>query len=162
VALRDDETGALASGVDVRLVRLLVFAASSALAALGGALLAMGSRAFDNGAFDPLFGLIWFAAVVVFGIDSAPGAVICAGFLVAMDTSAPAGTSILAIGGAALLLGRLPGGLLHSVHRMIDRVTRRRVPAPVPEASTTVRLTPAGRSLARAIHRPTAQGRAAR
>jgi branched-chain amino acid transport system permease protein len=162
VALRDDEMGALASGVDVRWLKLLVFGVSSALASLGGALLAMGSRAFDNSAFDPLFGLIWFAAVVVFGIDSAPGAVICAGFLVALDTGAPSGTSILAIGGAALLLGRLPGGLLHSVHRMADRVARRRAPIEQPAPSTSLRLTPAGRTLARAIRRSAAQGRVTR
>ena len=152
VAMRDDETGAQASGIDVRFLKLLVFAAGSTLAALGGALLAMGSRAFDNSAFDPLFGLIWFGAVVVFGIDGAPGAVICAGVLIAIDTSAPSGTSILAIGVTALLLGRLPGGILHTAHSLLDRVLRRRSStAPSVAATTAVRLSPAGRRLALAI-----------
>lgn len=162
LAVRDDEMGALACGVDVRFLKLLVFAASSALAALGGALLAMGSRAFDPSAFDPILGLIWFAAVVVFGIDSAPGAVIGAGVLVALDTGAPSGTSILVIGCAALFLGRLPGGLLHSLHRLVEHLARRPATAGLPAAPTgAVRLTPAGRTLARAIHRPPSMGRAA-
>lgn len=160
VAVRDDEPGALASGVDVRRLKLLVFAASAGLAALGGALLAMGSRAFDTSAFDPIRGLIWFAAVVVFGIDSAPGAVIGAGVLVALDAGLPEGSSILVIGVCALLLGRMPGGLLHSVHRFIDHSLRRRgasvrdlVPIAGPRPA---RLTSAGRSVALMMQRRTA------
>lgn len=152
-AVRDDEMGALACGIDVRLLKLLVFASSSALAALGGALLAMGSRAFDPSAFDPILGLIWFAAVVVFGIDSAPGAVIGAGVLIALDTGAPSGTSILVIGIAALLLGRLPGGLVHTLSRLVDRMLGGRI-AGAPAPARAVRLTSAGRTVARAIHRP--------
>lgn len=153
-AMRDDEAGALACGLDVRFLKLLVFSASSALAALGGALLAMGSRAFDSSAFDPILGLIWFAVVVVFGIDSAVGAVIGAAVLVALDAGAPAGTSILAVGVAALLLGRLPGGLVHSLMRLVERAFGARVGA----ASATgphraVQLTSAGRTVARAINR---------
>ena len=159
IAVRDDEAGALACGVDVRRLKLFVFAASSALAALGGALLAMGTRAFDPVAFDPIRGLIWFAAVVVFGIDSAPGAVIGAGLLIALDTSLPSGTSTLVIGCAALLLGRLPGGLLHSAHRLLERLLRRPAPSgPPPTPSRAIRLTSAGRAVARSIHRPPAAG----
>ncbi len=155
-AVRDDEMGAQASGIDVRFLKLLVLAASAALAALGGALLAMGSRAFDPSAFDPILGLIWFAVVVVFGVDSASGAVIGAGMLVALDAGAPSGTSILVIGVAALFLGRLPGGLVHTLSRLVDATMGGRVAAAsvrVPVAPT--RLTPTGRrALARTLHRP--------
>jgi branched-chain amino acid transport system permease protein len=127
IAIRDDTAGALASGIDVRRVKLLVFGASSALAALGGALLAMGDQAFDPSAFDPIRGLIWFAAVVVFGVDSAPGAVIGAGMLVALDAAFQNGTSTIVVGIAALALGRLPGGLLHSVRVLVERMLGRSI-----------------------------------
>lgn len=162
IAIRDDQAGALTCGVDVRRLKLLVFAASSALAALGGALLAMGSRAFDPSAFDPIRGLIWFAAVVVFGIDSAPGAVIGAGVLIAIDAALPAGTSILAIGTIALVLGHLPGGLLYSGQVWIQSLWHRA--APTHHASTSkhsVRLTPVGQKLARAIPRGSQTGHVA-
>ncbi|CAB4869885.1 unannotated protein [freshwater metagenome] len=162
IAVRDDESGALACGVDVRRLKLLVFAASAALAALGGALLAMGSRAFDTGAFDPTRGLIWFAAVVVFGIDSAPGAVIGAGVLVALDAGLPQGSSILVIGLCALLLGRMPGGLLHSMHRLFDHTVRRIAPGIVPDVrqrpTRAVQLTPAGRAMVGQLRRRAAGG----
>jgi branched-chain amino acid transport system permease protein len=153
-AMRDDEMGAQACGIDVRRLKLFVFAATSALAGLGGALLAMGSRAFDSSAFDPILGLIWFAVVVVFGIDSASGAVIGAGMLIALDTGAPAGTSILVVGIAALFLGRLPGGLVHSLARLVERAVGRRASPTVTALPTSaLRLTRAGRKVASAIHR---------
>ena len=160
IAIRDDQAGALACGVDVRRLKLLVFAASSALAALGGALLAMGSRAFDTSAFDPIRGLIWFGAVVVFGIDSAPGAVIGAGALVAIDASLPAGSSILVIGCLALLLGHLPGGLLHSLQLLVEQPLRRK--AARREAGSLIparHLTARGHAVARAVHRRSPTGR---
>jgi branched-chain amino acid transport system permease protein len=159
IAIRDDQAGALACGVDTRRLKLLVFAASSALAALGGALLAMGSRAFDPGAFDPIRGLIWFAAVVVFGIDSAPGAVIGAGALIAIDASLPAGTSVVVIGGVALVLGHLPGGLLYSAQVQMESLRRRWTPTGrALQASRAVRLTPAGHTIALAVRRRSVNG----
>jgi branched-chain amino acid transport system permease protein len=160
IAVRDDEAGALASGVDVGRLKLVVFAVSAALAALGGALLAMGAHAFDAGAFDPIRGLIWFAAVVVFGIDSAPGAVIGAGLLVGLDAGLPSGTSTLVVGCGAVLLGRLPGGLLSTGRRLIGQIvgglTSRSAPAPSVRA---IRLTPTGRAVAASARRRTRRPR---
>ena len=149
IAIRDEENGALASGVDVHRLKLVMFGASAAMAALGGALLSMGSRAFDASAFDPIRGLIWFAAVVVFGVDNAIGAVIGAGLLVAFDAGLPDGTSTLAIGAAALLIGRLPGGLLHTMRRLLHDLTSGRRAVPTIEIHR--RLTPRGRSVAAAM-----------
>ena len=162
IAVRDDDGGARACGIDDRRLKLVAFAAGAGLAALGGALLAMGARAFDPGAFDPVRGLIWFAAVVVFGIDSAPGAMIGAGLLTALDASFPLGTSTLAVGCAALLLGRFPGGLLHGGHQLLDRARRTlptpSVPTPVPVRGpvprvAAARLSPAGLALIARLHR---------
>ena len=153
IAVRDDDAGARACGIDDRRLKLVAFAAGAGLAALGGALLAMAAGAFDPGAFDPVRGLIWFAAVVVFGIDSAPGAMIAAGLLTALDASFPAGTSTLAVGCAALLLGRFPGGLLHGLHLLVDRV-RDASPAPAPApVVVAARLSPAGQVLLERIRR---------
>lgn len=119
VAVRDDEGGADACGVDAHRLRIWAFGISSGLAGLGGALLAMSARAFDAVTFDPIQGLVWFAAVVVFGVDSAAGAVLGAALIVAVDTSTRAGVSILLIGVGAVLLGRMPGGLLYSLRRLV-------------------------------------------
>ena len=156
LAVRDDEPGADASGVDAHRLRIWAFAVSSGLAALGGALLAGSFRSFDAGAFDPIQGLIWFAAVVVFGVDSAAGAVLAAALIVGVDATARQGVSTMAIGVGAVLLGRLPGGLLYSLRRLdVEVRERRHVPPPV-----TARLSPAGEVLrARLVERAAGNGR---
>jgi branched-chain amino acid transport system permease protein len=118
LAVRDDESGANASGVDADRLRLWAFGLSSALAALGGSLLAASERAFDAATFDPIQGLVWFAAVVVFGVDSAAGAVLGAALLVSVDRATDPGYSIIVIGVGAVLVGWLPGGLLVTVRRV--------------------------------------------
>jgi branched-chain amino acid transport system permease protein len=149
VAVRDDEAGARASGVDVRRLKVLVFGAASGLAGLGGTLLAMGNSAFDSSAFDPLQSLVWFAAVVVFGIDSALGALLGAALLVTLDTAFPAGTSTIALGVGALLIGRMPGGAVHHVHRLFDGIGARFATRRAPEEAR--QLSPAGVALARRL-----------
>ncbi|MCU1390384.1 MAG: ABC-type transporter, integral rane subunit [Ilumatobacteraceae bacterium] len=160
-AMRDDELGAQSSGVDIRTMKIFVFGASSALAALGGALLAMGARSFDSNAFDPIQGLIWFAAVVVFGVDSATGAVIAAGVLVALDSELPAGSSTIAVGLCAMVLGRLPGGVLYSARLLFERLFGAFVtsgPVAAHRETTAIRLTPAGRRVAARRAAATAPG----
>jgi branched-chain amino acid transport system permease protein len=159
VAVRDDEAGAGACGVDAHRLRIWAFAVSSGLAALGGILLASSNRSFDAGTFDPIQGLIWFAAVVVFGIDSAAGAVLGAALIVGVDASARAGFSTMVVGLGAVLLGRLPGGLLYSLRRLEDSLRQRwRGPA-----ALDIRLSPAGQIVrARAQRSPLPPSRAVR
>ncbi|MGC0341885.1 branched-subunit amino acid ABC-type transport system permease component [Streptomyces sp. SLBN-8D4] len=90
-ALRDHESGASAAGVRVPALKLLAFVAGAALAALGGGMLGMGLRAFDPTAYDPVRGLLWFAAVVVLGADSTLGALGAAALLVGLDAGARGG-----------------------------------------------------------------------
>ncbi|RAG83236.1 ABC transporter permease [Streptacidiphilus pinicola] len=151
-AMRDHEAGAAAAGVDVPRLKLLAFVVGAALAALGGGLLGLGGQAFDPNAFDPVIGLIWFAAVVVFGADSAVGAVLAAALLVGLDTGTVAGVSTAVVGALALLLGRLPPGGLAGLARRPARWTgTASTPAPgslpVPGLGE-LRLTPLGRRLA--------------
>ena len=157
-ALRDHESGARAAGVPVPSLKLLAFVCGAALAALGGGMLGMGLRAFDPAAFDPVRGLLWFAAVVVLGADSALGALLAAALLVGLDAGTRGGVAAAVIGVLAVLVGRFPGGpyeALRSVLRRLDGTpsltplgirARRRLhgspaeppPAPVPSGATAV------------------------
>ncbi len=107
-ALRDHEPGASAAGVPVPALKLLAFVTGAALAALGGGLLAMGLRAFDAEAYDPVRGLLWFAAVVVLGADNLLGPLVAAALLVGLDAGARGGVAAALIGILAILIGRVP------------------------------------------------------
>ncbi|MEV7371358.1 ATP-binding cassette domain-containing protein [Streptomyces sp. NPDC090301] len=107
-ALRDHEPGAEAAGVAVPGLKLLAFVLGAALAALGGGLLGMGLRAFDPEAYDPVRGLLWFAAVMVLGADSLLTPLAAAALLTTLDAGAYAGTAALALGVLATLTGRIP------------------------------------------------------
>lgn len=120
-ALRDHESGASAAGVRVPALKLLVFVAGAALAALGGGMLGMGLRAFDPTAYDPVRGLLWFAAVVVLGADSTLGALGAAALLVGLDAGARGGVAAALIGVLAVLVGRFPGGPYEAVRALAGR-----------------------------------------
>ncbi|WP_370411433.1 ATP-binding cassette domain-containing protein [Streptomyces fradiae] len=107
-ALRDHEPGAEAAGVPVAALKLLAFTLGSALAALGGALLAMSVRAFDPDAFDPVRGLLWFAAVLTLGADTLLTPLLAATLLVTLDAGTHAGVAVALIGLLAALTGRVP------------------------------------------------------
>ncbi|MFI1715983.1 ATP-binding cassette domain-containing protein [Streptomyces litmocidini] len=107
-ALRDHEPGAEAAGVRVPRLKLLAFVLGAALAALGGGLLGMGLRAFDPEQYDPVRGLLWFAAVLVLGADSLLTPPAAAALLVTLDAGPQAGTAAALTGLLATLTGRLP------------------------------------------------------
>ncbi|WP_018639700.1 ABC transporter permease [Parafrankia elaeagni] len=148
LAVRDHTEGAAAVGVDVRNLKLLAFTISSVVAALGGGLITFSASSFATDDFAPLQSLLWFTAVIVFGADSAAGAIIAAGFIVAIDVLAPAGSSILAVGILALALGWMPGGLMSAVRGGIAWVARvladEFVPSPHTDRAAASRLTGAG------------------
>ncbi|MFJ9798633.1 ATP-binding cassette domain-containing protein [Streptomyces sp. NPDC101145] len=107
-ALRDHEAGASAAGVPVPVLKVLAFVAGAALAALGGGLLAMGVRAFDAAAFDPVRALLWFAAVLVLGADSLLSPLLAAALLVGLDAGARGGAAAAVVGLLAALTARVP------------------------------------------------------
>ncbi|MFD4630363.1 ATP-binding cassette domain-containing protein [Streptomyces sp. NPDC058284] len=137
-AMRDHEAGAAAAGVRVPALKLAAFVTGAALAALGGGMLALGQRAFDAGAYDPVRGLLWFAAVVVLGSDSLIGALAAAALLVGLDAGTRGGVAAALIGLLAVLVGRFPGGPYEALRAAARRFRR------------TPRLTRAGRR-ARAV-----------
>ncbi|MCX5260873.1 ATP-binding cassette domain-containing protein [Streptomyces canus] len=120
-AMRDHESGASAAGVRVPALKLLAFVAGAALAALGGGMLGMGLRAFDPTAYDPVRGLLWFAAVVVLGADSTLGALTAAALLVGLDAGARGGVAAALVGVLAVMVGRFPGGPYEAVRRLRPR-----------------------------------------
>ncbi|MDL5200681.1 ATP-binding cassette domain-containing protein [Streptomyces sp. ALI-76-A] len=124
-ALRDHEAGASAAGVQVPSLKLLAFVAGAALAALGGGMLGMGLRAFDPGAYDPVRGLLWFAAVVVLGADSPLGALAAAALLVGLDAGARGGVAAALVGVLAVLVGRFPGGPYEALRTATGRLRSR-------------------------------------
>ncbi|MFH8797388.1 ATP-binding cassette domain-containing protein [Streptomyces sp. NPDC017941] len=124
-AMRDHEAGAAAAGVPVRAWKLTAFVVGAGLAALGGGMLGMGVGAFDPGAYDPVRGLLWFAAVVVLGADSLLGALLAAALLVGLDAGARGGVAAAVIGMLAILVGRFPGGPYEAL-RAATRGMRRR------------------------------------
>lgn len=153
LAVRDHSSGAAAVGVDVRNLKLLAFTVSSVVAGLGGALLVHSSYSFAADDFAPLQSLLWFTAVVVFGADSAIGAIVAAAFIVTIDVLAPAGSSTLAIGILALALGWMPGGLASAVRGVLRLLAQyladsfvdpnQRAPRPVPVRISAVGHLPA-------------------
>ncbi|MEV2217864.1 ATP-binding cassette domain-containing protein [Streptomyces sp. NPDC050997] len=130
-AMRDHEAGASASGVQVPSLKLLAFVAGAALAALGGGMLGMGLRAFDPGAYDPVRGLFWFAAVVVLGADSTLGALAAAALLVGLDAGARGGVAAALIGVLAVLVGRFPGGPYEALRTATGWLRRRAALTPL-------------------------------
>jgi branched-chain amino acid transport system permease protein len=157
VAIRDSEDGARAVGVDVRVLKVLIFTVSAMLAGLGGALLAQQREAFDPNTFDPLAAsLPWFAVVIVFGADSAVAAVIGAAFIVLVNAvTGQDNAYLIPIGLLAAFIGRLPGGAAEVARRTLEWVTTPttlldRYAASVPPPRTTPVLSPRGRAV---LHR---------
>ncbi|MFJ9539335.1 branched-chain amino acid ABC transporter permease/ATP-binding protein [Streptomyces sp. NPDC101225] len=134
-AMRDHEPGASAAGVQVPSLKLLAFVSGAALAALGGGMLGMGVRAFDPTAFDPVRGLLWFAAVVVLGADSTLGALLAAALLVGLDAGARGGVAAALIGVLAVLVGRFPGGPYEALRAAAERLRPRRTATLTPTGS---------------------------
>ncbi|MEU9356163.1 branched-chain amino acid ABC transporter permease/ATP-binding protein [Streptomyces griseoloalbus] len=131
-AMRDHESGARAAGVRVPSLKLLAFVCGAALAALGGGMLGMGLRAFDPAAYDPVRGLLWFAAVVVLGADSTLGALLAAALLVGLDAGTRGGVAAAVIGVLAVLTGRFPGGPHDALRAAAERLRPGRPPEPTP------------------------------
>ncbi|MEY2431836.1 MAG: branched-chain amino acid transport system permease protein livM [Acidimicrobiaceae bacterium] len=162
-AMRDSETAAKAIGIDLRRYKLFIFAGSSFIAGLGGALLSMANGAWDVNQFNPVFSLFWFVAITVAGVSSLGGAVLAAIIYVMLPLAInqTIQASVFFLGVAALFLGRLPGGLIGLLRRIPVWITaaarkeyeeiQRQAAEPVPEPAAGLRPTAFARDvLARA------------
>jgi len=153
-AMRDSETAAKAVGIDLRRYKLFIFAGSSFIAGLGGALLTMADHSWDPTRFNPVFSLFWFVAITVAGISSLGGAVLAAVIFVMLPLAIQQDiqASVFFLGVGALFLGRLPGGLIGVLRRIpglftnaaraeYDRV-QRAASEPAPDPAAHLQPTP--------------------
>jgi branched-chain amino acid transport system permease protein len=141
-AMRDSETAAQSIGINLRRAKLFVFAVSSFMAGIGGALMAQSGQNWDNNAFNPVLGLFWFTVVVVCGISSLGGGVLAAVLYVFIprQLDLDIASAIGFFGFAAVFLGRLPGGLIAQPVRLAqwfrgrvgEHLALQRQPAPTP------------------------------
>jgi branched-chain amino acid transport system permease protein len=115
-AVRDSELAAATLGTDVRVPKLVLFAASASLAAVGGALFGAQSLIVGDVNFEPINNLVIFMLAVVGGVSTITGAIV-GGLLYALMIEAQvrspgmAGLTFVVIGVAAVAIGRNPGGL---------------------------------------------------
>ena len=115
-AMRDSQAACATLGMDVRRTKLAVFALSSAIAGLAGAL--HGGLGFTAGQldFEPLFNVLLFLFAFVGGITTVTGALLGGVLFAALplvQSEAPefAGLVFAVIAVTALALGKQPNGL---------------------------------------------------
>lgn len=149
-AIRDSEPACATLGLDVRGVKLAVFAGSASIAGLGGALLGGLNTVVTDVNFEPIFNLQVFLFAVVGGVTSITGALIGGmlfAALAALQTEQPAlgGLVFACIGGAAIALGKQPNGLagmlferLGSARRAVDAAFSTERPASAPAETSVV------------------------
>ena len=126
-AMRDSDVGAESIGIELRRAKLFVFAVSSAMAGVGGAMLTQANQAWDTTTFNPVLGLFWFTAVVVCGLSSTGGALLAAFAYVAipqfLDLDIQSAIGFFGLG--AVLIGRSKGGLVVQLGRLAAAIPRR-------------------------------------
>ncbi len=121
IALRENERGAVAYGIDPLRARLTAVGLSGALAAWAGAVFAHHQQAIDLSSYQPGQNLAVFVMVVIGGIASVPGALLGALYLRGTDWFLTGEWRVLATGAGVLaVLLVLPGGLGGMLTRLRD------------------------------------------
>jgi branched-chain amino acid transport system permease protein len=120
IAMRDSQAACGTLGLDLRWMRIGLFAASAGIAGLGGALFA-GLRG-TTVANDFLYfqSLLLLAMAVIWGVTSVTGAVLGGIFLMYLpvaqsDHPSIAGLLFLLVGVGAVIIGRDPNGLANKI-----------------------------------------------
>jgi branched-chain amino acid transport system permease protein len=126
LALRDNERGAQAYGIDAARTRLTGFAISGAIAAVAGCLFVHHQQAIGDQPFQPDENFALFTMVVVGGVASPLGAVLGALFLQSIRWFLPVEWQLLASGGGVLIVLLVaPGGIGGLVTLLRDAWLRR-------------------------------------
>jgi branched-chain amino acid transport system permease protein len=122
VALRDNESGVVAFGVNATRVKLSAFAVSGCIASVAGVVLVIHQAAFRQQSYGADESLLVFSATVVGGLGSLLGAVLGSVFQRGSQWLLPAPWSVLATGvGVLVVLLAAPDGLGGIVFRLRDR-----------------------------------------
>ncbi len=139
-AVRDSETGALASGISVYRAKLIAFVASAAVAGAAGGLFAHTEGFIAPGQFDPNVSLVLLLAAVLGGLASPYGGALGALLIVGPADLFPSAFSwleryqLIAWGPVALIVVfRWPDGVVGGTRRLFLRLksgARSRAPLP--------------------------------
>jgi branched-chain amino acid transport system permease protein len=146
-AMRDSQAACATLGLDVRRTKLTVFALSSAIAGLAGAL--YGGLGFTAGQldFEPLYNVLLFLFAFVGGITTVTGALLGGTLfallpLVQSEKPELAGLVFALIAVVALALGKQPNGLAGMLFGWRSRATAKPSPLARPTAPTAAVATP--------------------
>jgi ABC-type branched-subunit amino acid transport system permease subunit len=126
IAVRDNEIAAASGGIPVVRTKLLAFALSGFMAGYAGVCLAFATGRFSTDTFAPTFSLLVVSMVVIGGLDSVPGAVLGALYIVGLPAIfGTTQTTVFLTSGIGLLafILYLPGGMAGAMHRAGDLVT---------------------------------------
>ncbi|MEY2451074.1 MAG: hypothetical protein QOD92_648 [Acidimicrobiaceae bacterium] len=122
LAMRDNEKGAQAYGLNATRTRLVAFALSGALASLAGCLFVHHQQAVGSQPYQPFQSLIVFTMVIIGGVTVPLGAVLGALYVQGTQWFLPTEWQFVASGiGVLGILLLLPGGLGGLVYRIRDR-----------------------------------------
>jgi branched-chain amino acid transport system permease protein len=132
-AVRDSELAAATLGLRVRTAKVAIFAFAAFVAGCAGFLFGGMSGTVDQAQFEPVNSLVILLFAFVGGITTVTGALIAGGLFALLSyaqTTFPdlAGVVFVAVGAAAIGLGRQPNGLaglVLSVRLPTDRVVAR-------------------------------------
>jgi branched-chain amino acid transport system permease protein len=125
MAVRDNETQAMALGIRLTGNKLTAFALSGFLAALAGGLYTYNVQALSLGRFEPEISLLMFAMVVIGGMGSMTGALLGAMYVRGIQYFLSAQLQLFATGaGLLILLLVFPGGLGQIFFELRDRYLR--------------------------------------
>jgi branched-chain amino acid transport system permease protein len=122
LAMRDNERGAQAYGLDATRIRLTAFALSGALAAVAGCLFAHHQQAIGIQPYQPFESLIVFTMVIIGGVTVPIGAVLGALYIRGGQWFLPTEWQFVASGiGVLAILLVLPGGFGGLLYQLRDR-----------------------------------------
>ena len=132
-ALRDSELAAATLGMRVRYAKIAIFAVSGFIAGCAGSLFGGLSGAVQGTQFEPVNSLVIVLFAFVGGITTVSGAAIAGclfALLVYAESALPdlSGLIFVAIGAAAIGLGRQPNGIAGLALGAIDRLRTARRP----------------------------------
>jgi ABC-type branched-subunit amino acid transport system permease subunit len=126
IAVRDNELAAAAEGISVVRTKLLAFALSGFIAGYAGVCYAFATQRFSSSTFDPTVSILVVSMVVIGGLDSIPGAILGALYLVGVPAifGTNTTTQFLTSGfGLLVFILYLPGGMAGVMHKGGDLVT---------------------------------------
>lgn len=125
IAVRDNETGAGAMGIEVVRTKLLAFALSGFMAGVAGVCLAFALERIKPGDFSVTESILVLSMVVIGGLGSVEGAVLGALYLVGLPAAVGSTSTVQFITsgfGVLIFLLYLPGGLADVVHKAADGI----------------------------------------